>query len=406
VKVLFDVGRYRVLQRLSAGGMAEVYLGQQKSVEGFEKPVVIKAILPELERDPEFRAMLVNEARLAALLHHINLVQVLDLVFDGERHWVVMEQIEGYTLHALLTIAARQGTTVPPGVVCRIFCSVLSGLSYAHCLEADGRPLGLVHRDISPTNIIIGNSGDARVIDFGIAKATLKMSAQLTQAGQLKGKPSYMSPEQVRSRDSIDARTDVFSVGTVMWEALTTTRLWKRDTPAKSMAAICFDQAPPPSSRVRSLPRELDRILSLALAKDPAQRYLSAQAMREDLEELIVAQKWRASTLDVQRAVDGLLKRGPVGIEDDDDTERGQAPELARSWSDDDYPSVSIDEVLPEVDVIAAAQQSSAQQSSALLSNAPQSTPPASPRPQSRLVLLAWLFLIAAAAAALVLVRG
>jgi serine/threonine-protein kinase len=303
--------------------MAEVFLGHLVGIEGFRKPVVIKSVRPDLAPDAEFTSMLLNEARLAALSRHPNLVHVLDLLFDRGRHWVVMEQVEGFTVHALLRRASLQKTRISPGVACRIACSVLSGLSHAHQLtDADKQPLGMVHRDISPNNIVVTTSGDVKLIDFGIAKASLGaikgVSTVNTGAGQFKGTSAYVSPEQLRG-GLLDGRSDVFSLAIVLWEMLTTARLFRRRSESETLVAITKEPAPPPSARVPGLPPALDQILGRALAKDTSDRYASAEEMREDLEEVMWAQRWRASPLAVQREVEALTRGGaefPIGEAD------------------------------------------------------------------------------------------
>ncbi len=288
------VDRYRIDRKLTEGGMAEVYLGH-RAVAGFDRPVVLKSLLPGFVDNHEHVAMMRNEARIAARLNHPNIVRVEDLVDVGGRPFIVMEYLEGQNLRQIVHRALTLQRTLALGFICRVVEKILAGLEHAHALvDGDGRPLGLVHRDVSLANVIVTWSGRVTLIDFGIAKATALVGDELTRAGHVKGKSAYMSPEQVR-REPLDARSDLFSVGVVLWEMLTQRRLFARRSEIDSMMAICCQDAAPPSSIAPELPAAFDEICRKALARDREQRWQTAAEMRHALEALIAAEGMRAS---------------------------------------------------------------------------------------------------------------
>jgi serine/threonine-protein kinase len=302
------IGRYIVERKLSEGGMAEVFLARTRKIAGFDKRVVIKSILPGLQQDESFAEMLLNEARIAAGLDHGNIVQVVDLVEEQSRHFIVMEFLDGQNLRQLVRRAIELGRCVPVGIVCRIVADVLSGLAYAHALkDPEGRLLGLVHRDVSLANIVVTYAGSVKLIDFGVAKLTTDGNSQLTRAGQLKGKCAYMSPEQILC-EPLDQRTDLFSIGVVLWEMLTQRRLFARESDVATLKAVCESDATAPSAVVPSLPPRLDEICLRALARDRETRFQTADEMRSALEELILAQVWNASPLALQREMASLFR--------------------------------------------------------------------------------------------------
>ncbi len=299
------IGRYIVEKKLSEGGMAEVFLARVESLGGFAKRVVLKSVLPRHLEEPNYVKMLLNEARIAASLDHPNLVQVLDVIEHEERFYIVMEYLEGHNLRLVLRQAALRREKIAPGVACRIIADLLAGLSYAHSRTGeDGKPLGLVHRDVSPPNVIVSNQGGVKLIDFGIAKATEQAGEQLTRAGQFKGKCAYMSPEQVKCK-GVDRRSDIFSTGILFWELLTGRRLFLRDGDHQSMMAVVKEPSPSPESGCP----ELDALCLRALAIDPEQRFQNADEMRQALENLILQKNWAASALAVQRHLEELFER-------------------------------------------------------------------------------------------------
>lgn len=273
--------RLEPLIRLATGGMAEIWLARELGAAGLERFVVIKRLLPHLAHDPHIVDMFVSEARFVARLVHPNVVQIHELAEDGEGYFLVMEYVAGCSVRELMSAATKAYRTLPPSVAICIIEQACRGAHAAHELsDSSGEPLGLVHRDISPHNLMIGPGGDVKLLDFGIAKATA--AADATRTGSLKGKCTYMSPEQCQAR-SIDRRSDVFSLGIVLWELLVGERLFHRDSEFASMEAIVSGEIPLPSEERPELPVALDAVVAKALAKDPDERWQTADALRRAL---------------------------------------------------------------------------------------------------------------------------
>ena len=279
--------------------MAEVYLARQGGLEGFEKLVVLKRILPSLSGDQAFVKMFLNEAKVAARLNHPNVVQIFDLGKAEELYYIAMEFVHGEDLRELIRVADESRLRPPHGLVCRVIADTLAGLHYAHTRASpDGKPLGLVHRDVSPQNILVTYEGGVKLVDFGIAKATQATNEQ-TQAGLFKGKFAYMSPEQATGKP-LDARTDVFAVGILLWELCTWHRLFKRPSDMATLIAVAEDVIPSARELDPSVPPELDAIIMKALARPLDERYQTAQEMRSDLEQLLRNQRWEGDALALQ----------------------------------------------------------------------------------------------------------
>ncbi|WP_437965473.1 protein kinase [Sorangium sp. So ce260] len=301
-------GRYESLRAIASGGMATVYLGRAVGAGGFERLVALKMMHPHIAAEPEFVAMFLDEARLAARVRHPNVVATFDLVEDPL--FLVMEYIEGPSLHLLLRTCARAKRPVPLGIALRIFLDVLAGLHAAHELTgSDGEPLHLVHRDVSPQNVLVGIDGVSRITDFGVARAETRLMS--TQGNALKGKLSYMAPEQIRA-EQVDRRSDVYSAGVVLWEMLTEERLFKADNDGALIAQIL--QGPPagPRAVVPSIPTAIDAICRRALRTDPDERFPTAAAFAEALEE--AAAHTPGLAVSSPRAVEALIKE--VGLRD------------------------------------------------------------------------------------------
>ncbi|HVZ74790.1 MAG TPA: serine/threonine-protein kinase [Polyangia bacterium] len=280
------LGRYQVIGRLATGGMAEVYLALSGELSGFRTLVVVKRILPHLASNHEFIRMFLDEARIAALLDHPNVVRIIEVGHDGDEYFLVMELVQGKPLSAIVRKAAKEGSPLTPALAAYIVAQAANGLGYAHNLvDADGRPLGVVHRDVSPQNILVSFEGAVKVIDFGIVRALGRVSQ--TNPGGLKGKIEYMSPEQASSEE-VDRRADVFALGVVLWEALTGKHLFRRETELGTMRAI-VDEPIPPASDVTPVAPELDAIVTRALAKKREDRFQSAQEMALALERYAFA---------------------------------------------------------------------------------------------------------------------
>src|SRR5215472_1683440 len=221
-------GRYRLHGVIASGGMATVHYGRLLGPVGFARTVAIKRLHAQFAQDPEFVAMFVDEARLAARIHHPNVVQTLDVVMEGGELLLVMDYVPGESLAHCLRALISVRTPIPADIVSAIGCAVLHGLHAAHEATGDtGQPLLIVHRDVSPQNVLVGADGVPRLIDFGVARAEGRV--QLTREGQLKGKLAYMAPEQLRGTGEVDRRTDVYAAGVVLWETLTRERLFGGD---------------------------------------------------------------------------------------------------------------------------------------------------------------------------------
>ncbi|MDB4971464.1 MAG: serine/threonine protein kinase [Myxococcales bacterium] len=277
--------------------MAELFLAKQTGMEGFEKLVVVKRILPQLCSDDSFVKMFLNEARVAARLNHPNVAQIFDLGKLGDQYFIAMEFVHGEDLRSVIREASEQDERPSLGLSCRIVADTLAGLHYAHTrVGTDGKPLGLVHRDVSPQNVLVTYEGSVKLVDFGIAKATREVNAAQTQAGLLKGKYAYMSPEQARGQP-VDARADVFCAGVLLWELVTWQRLFKRNTEMATLMAVAEEPLRAPRTVEASLPVALDELIMKALARAPEDRFASAQEMRAALETLIRTSGWEADSL-------------------------------------------------------------------------------------------------------------
>ena len=285
-------GKYELLRKIASGGMGQVFLARERSA--VERLVVLKLILPHLAEDEEFLTMFLEEARLVARLQHPNLVTILDLLEVEGRHCLAMEYVQGDDVRRLDKQARLKGRLLPPGLVLRIISEAAAGLDYAHkARDAQGQPLRLVHRDVSPQNILAGFDGAVKIIDFGVAKAA--GSGHHTATGVLKGKYPYMSPEQA-SGHTVDGRSDQFALGVVMWELLTGKRLFKGESDMMTLRLVKDCQVPPPSQINPKLPPGLDQLVLRALAPTPDKRYPDCGALRLALEDYIIQLRMPAST--------------------------------------------------------------------------------------------------------------
>ena len=275
------VGRYVVYDEIAAGGMASVHLGRLKGDVGFSRTVAIKRLHPHLARDGEFAAMFLDEARLAARIRHPNVVAVLDVVHDEGELLLVMDYVQGESLSHLAR-AMRPGA-IPPRLAVTVLTGVLHGLHAAHEATTEhGEPLHIVHRDVSPQNVIVGVDGVPRVFDFGVAKAAHR--AQTTQDGSIKGKISYMAPEQLLS-EFVDRRADIYSAAVVLWEALTGERLFEGENQGRVIRKILDEPVPAPSSVMPGLPKALDAAVMRGLERDVFKRWQSARDFAAALEQ-------------------------------------------------------------------------------------------------------------------------
>ena len=284
---------------LASGGMARIYIGRTTGIGSFERHVVLKLILPERENDATAVQMFLDEARLAASLNHQNVAQVFEVGEDLGIHYLAMEYVHGQDLRALLAKAGSQGTRVPLELALTTVAGAASGLNHAHERRgADGVPLGIVHRDVSPSNIMIGYDGSVKLLDFGIAKATARSIE--TQSGIIKGKFAYMSPEQCRGRD-VDRRSDVFSLGIILYEISTQHRCFRADSDFDTMHRIVTGDVVRPTRLVQGYPQALEAIVLKALAVDSNQRYQSAGLLLEAIESYAVSARMSLSTMGLGR---------------------------------------------------------------------------------------------------------
>ncbi|MEZ4269878.1 MAG: serine/threonine-protein kinase [Myxococcota bacterium] len=279
-------GNYEILKRIAVGGMAEVYLAKHTGLGGFERLVCIKRILPHLGQQEDFISMFQDEARIAANFIHPNIAQIYDIGHVDGAYYIAMEYVRGEDLRRVYNAEVARGRAMPLEQAAQIVMYAAAGLDYAHRQTTiDGRPLGIVHRDISPQNIIITYDGHAKIVDFGVAKAAIKVSE--TRSGVLKGKYSYMSPEQA-SGDPIDGRTDIFAMGITLYEVTTGTRLFKRENELETLHAVIEGEVKAPSEVIPNYDPELEKIVLKALTYDPDERYATAGELERELERFLL----------------------------------------------------------------------------------------------------------------------
>jgi len=303
-----SASRYETLLKLASGGMATVWIGNARGALGFRQLVAIKKPHPHLLSDPAFRSELVAEARLASMIHHANVVDVRDVEIEGESISLVMDYIEGASLGELLVAANRKGTRISARVAVRIVLDACAGLHAAHELvDERDRPVGLVHRDVSPQNVLVGADGISRVADFGVAKFARK-NMQSTSEGSLKGKLAYMAPEYVRG-EAIDRRFDVFALGIVLWESLAGRRCFRGDNEAETLRRL-LEHVPEPVSTIAPELAAIDAVVACALAKNRDDRFSNAAAMAAALEASALSAGLLGGHGEVAKAVKELV--GPA----------------------------------------------------------------------------------------------
>ncbi|MFY0574573.1 protein kinase domain-containing protein [Cystobacter fuscus] len=297
-------GKYQLIKKLATGGMAEVWLARQRGIEGFAKNVVVKRILPHLAEDAEFVEMFRNEALIAAKFNHPNIAQVYEFGEANGTYFIAMEYIHGEDLGRVLRKAYNAGGWIAQPLAIRIVAAACEGLYYAHTRTDDsGRPLKVVHRDISPQNILISFDGSVKLVDFGIAKAADR--ASMTKSGAIKGKFAYMAPEQAAGKP-LDSRADIFAIGLVLYEMLTSNRPLKRDMELATLQAALECNILPPS-QVADVPAELDGVVMRALAKAADDRYRDARQLQLALEEFLVSQRWVAGSVQISELMEALF---------------------------------------------------------------------------------------------------
>ncbi|APR74753.1 Serine/threonine protein kinase PrkC, regulator of stationary phase [Minicystis rosea] len=273
--------RYRVVERLASGGMAEVFIAESAGIEGFKKQVAIKRVLPSLSEKKRFIAMFLDEARLSANLTHSNVAQVFDIGVGDNAYFIVMEYVDGADLKAVIEHLRRGGRVFPIEHACYIAERLCEGLTYAHELRGgDGKPLEIIHRDMSPPNVLITKHGEVKIVDFGLAKATSQL--EKSEAGVIKGKYGYLSPEAAQGQ-AIDHRTDIFAVGIILWEMLSGRRLFSGDTDFATVKLVREAVIPSLRELNPAVPAELEKIIARALAREPDKRYATARDFGRDL---------------------------------------------------------------------------------------------------------------------------
>ena len=315
-------GQFRDLKRLASGGMGDVYLAKQGGVEGFEREVILKVLHPHLAREERFVKAMVDEAKLTVAMHHPNIVQMFNLERIDKQLCLVMEYVPGMALSAIVRTYRKKGGHMPYPMALYVTHQMLEGLAYAHELkDKEGLALEIIHRDVSPQNVMVTKDGWVKVIDFGIAKAASRLTH--TRTGTVKGKFAYMSPEQFEGR--VDQRADVWAAGVVLWETLAGTRLFKGPTDAVTMQRV-IALSPTPLHHIRhEIPKAIDKVLAKALDKNPDARYASARDFKNDLlqaaQPLVLEEM--AATIDIEA---DCLGGGPVDPGADPEASDGTTP--------------------------------------------------------------------------------
>ena len=288
--------KYRLTQKIGSGGMAEVFRATGEGPEGFERTFVVKRILPRLTDAPEFVGMFVDEAKISARLLHPNIVQVFEFAYQDGGYYIVMEPVDGVDMGYLLRKLERRGAVAPAAFVAEVGRQACRGLGFAHGLcSPDGKPYGIVHRDVTPPNIMVAWNGAVKILDFGIARAVQELRTSQTEAGIVKGKMSYIAPEMLQGQPA-DARSDLFSLGVVLHELLSGRRLFAGETDLETLKLVSEMPVPRPSARNAEVKPPFDEVIMRALARDPAKRYQSADEMSQDLERLVLRKRYAASS--------------------------------------------------------------------------------------------------------------
>ena len=294
--------RYRITERVAAGGMAEVFRGVAESMRGFKKNVAIKRILPALTKNKKFVAMFLDEARLSLSLQHANIVQVFDIGHSEDTYFIVMEFVDGVDLKAILDWRRRINKRVPVAHSLYVIMEICKGLSYAHELpnpETEA-PMGIVHRDVSPPNVLLSKQGEVKVVDFGLAKATSQV--EVTDPGVVKGKMSYLSPEAARGEE-VDSRADIFAVGILLYEMLTGKRLFYGETDYQTVELVRNAKVPPLRPQNSQVEPELEDIVRKALSKRKEDRFQSATDMQDALAQYSYSRGLKVISRDIAELV-------------------------------------------------------------------------------------------------------
>jgi serine/threonine-protein kinase len=329
------VDRYELMGEIASGGMATVYLARLTGMGGFQRFVAMKRLHPHLAKEEEFVEMFLGEARIAARIHHPNVVPILEVGASQVGYYLVMEYIEGDTLARLLARAASTGTRLPVSIALRVAIDMLSGLHAAHELHDDhNQPVNLVHRDVSPQNVLVGQDGIARITDFGVARAASRLNA--TRVGQLKGKIAYMAPEQAAGSEELDRRADVFSAGVVVWEALAQKRLFKAENEAATLSRVITEPVPLLFQVAPLVSKEVSGVVMRSLERDPDKRFPSCAAFADALEAAAALKDKVASPRELAAYVNEVMGEEIAQKRDD-----------VRSWLAQSEPTGSVASELP-----------------------------------------------------------
>jgi serine/threonine protein kinase len=301
--------RYHVVSKIAKGGMAEIFLALQQGEQGFQKPVVLKRILPSLAADPKFVRMFVDEAHIASTLNHSNLVQVLDLGRSGDQYFLVLEFVDGWSLEQIRRRAQQAKLKFPIPLALYVVGALCRGLAYVHTRERHGKPLGIVHRDVTPQNVLISQHGEVKLADFGIAKAVDKREKSAT--GVIKGKFAYMSPEQSQAQP-LDGRSDLFSVGTVLYLLTTGRKPFDGPTDADVIMQVRRARPDKPSTVIRDLNPDIERLINRALRADPGKRWQSAEQMADRIDAILIKLGQPSGPAPLKRWLETLSARDGV----------------------------------------------------------------------------------------------
>src|SRR6187401_2019766 len=295
--------RYTITERLDHGGMAEVFRGVAESMEGFKKSVAIKRILPNLTKNQKFVSMFLDEARLSLFLQHANIVQVFDISKTPDNaYFLVMEYVDGCNLKALIERQKQKGKRIDVGHSVYVMIECCKALQYAHMLEhpETNEPLGIVHRDISPPNILLSKTGEIKLVDFGLAKANTQIES--TDQGVVKGKFSYLSPEAASGLD-VDHRADIFAIGIILWELFTGRRLFYGDTDYQTVELVRQARIPSIAALNPDVESELEQVVRKALARDPKDRYFEAADLGDALAQYLFSRRMKVTSRDIATLV-------------------------------------------------------------------------------------------------------
>src|SRR6187402_477275 len=296
--------RYKVLEKIASGGMAEVFRAESAGLEGFKKTVAIKRVLPHLSEKKQFIGMFLDEARVSAQLSHSNCVQVFDIGVGDNTYFIVMEYVDGADLKGVIEHRKKTSTPFPVEEACLICVRICEGLSYAHELtDNNGESLHIVHRDMSPPNVLITRFGEVKIVDFGLAKANSQL--EKSEPGIIKGKFSYLSPEAAQGK-SVDQRTDIFAVGIILWELLAGRRLFLGETDLETVRQVQRAEVPPIRNFNAGVTPELERVVARGLAGDPTRRYQSAREFGRDLNQVLFNLSRPVSSFDIATLVEPI----------------------------------------------------------------------------------------------------